>query len=154
MGFLDLAKSGLQAYEASQQKEQRSRPTSPAPGNQDYNSGNQRPTGAAAEYYNEAPTASNQQYGGSHGSTGNDIYNNVDKNQAIQAAAQHSGDQDSSVFSSALSHLSSPAATPSSLDQKAVEDAHNEAYRHGNAANLDAGSMGSAAAMQARSQKA
>ncbi|KIO31862.1 hypothetical protein M407DRAFT_241617 [Tulasnella calospora MUT 4182] len=157
MGFLDIAKEGLQAYQASQEK-QNSRPTSPAPAsqgsNQDYNS--QRPSGygsgAAAEYYSEAANAGNQPYSGSQGGlsagTGNDLYNSVDKEQAIQAASQHSGDEDSSIFASALNHLSSPSSTPS-LDHRAVENAHDQAYRKGNASSLDASSMGSAAAMQA-----
>ncbi|KAG8910754.1 hypothetical protein FRC01_006149 [Tulasnella sp. 417] len=133
-GFLDLAKEGLDKYQAAQER-QRSRPTTPDPASQGSNQeyGSQRPSGygagAAAEYYNEAA-------------------NSVDKQQAIQAASQHSGEQDSSIFASALSHLASPGATPS-LDHQAVEDAHDRAYRQGNAASLDASSMGSAAAMQA-----
>lgn len=162
MGFLgDIAKEGFQAYQASQEK-QHSRPASPAPASQGYNQdyNDQRPSGhgggAAAEYYNEAANAGNQPYsgrqdytqGGLSAGTGNDIYNNVDKTQVVQAASQHSGDEDSSVFASALNHISSPGTTPS-FDHRAVEDAHDQAYRQGNAGSLDASSMGSAAAMQA-----
>ncbi|KAG9051311.1 hypothetical protein FS837_009578 [Tulasnella sp. UAMH 9824] len=161
MGLFDLAKDGLQAYQEAQEK-RHSRPTSPDPAsqgsNQDYN--RQRPSeygsGAAAEYYNEAANDGNRPSSGSHGysqgglsaGSSNDIYNSVDKQQAIQAASQHSGDQDSSIFATALNHISSPGSTPS-LDHQAVENAHAEAYRKGNAASLDASSMGSAAAMQA-----
>jgi len=64
------------------------------------------------------------------------------------AAQQGSGD--SSLFSSALAHITQHSSEHTQpIDEQHVQDAHKTAYQDGNAGNLGASSMGAAAAMQA-----
>ncbi|KAL7418977.1 hypothetical protein Q5752_006661 [Cryptotrichosporon argae] len=76
----------------------------------------------------------------------------IDHSTAVQAADQYAGNgsSESSLFSSALSRLGGIGAqNAGDVDEGAVQSNHAQAYGQGNAGNLDAGSMGSAAALQA-----
>lgn len=72
-------------------------------------------------------------------------YNNDD---VVQHAANHSG-QDPSMFSQAMQYAQNQPHQD--VDEQQVMNAHQQAYSQGNAGSLDAGGMGSAAAMQALS---
>ncbi|KAF7979423.1 hypothetical protein HWV62_42554 [Athelia sp. TMB] len=64
-------------------------------------------------------------------------------------AANHGG-ADSGMFSQAINYAKSNTSQHTQpIDENDVTDAHQQAYGQGNASNLSASSMGSAAAMQA-----
>ncbi|KIJ94114.1 hypothetical protein K443DRAFT_684015 [Laccaria amethystina LaAM-08-1] len=75
----------------------------------------------------------------------------IDHDEAV-SAAQHHGSGDSSLFSNALGFLSDNKQDHEDpVDEEGVQEAHRQAY-HGDAKGLDAGSMGSAAALQVLKQ--
>lgn len=75
---------------------------------------------------------------------------NIDNSAAVQHAANQSG-QDPSLFSEAMGAVQGLQGQGGNqqIDEQGVQDAHAQAYSQGNASNLGASSMGSAAAMQA-----
>jgi len=84
-----------------------------------------------------------------HGGSGENqsFYNEQD---VVNKAASHSS-EDPSMFSSALSHISSNSHQHNQpIDEEEVTDAHRKIYQQGGSADgLSASSMGSAAALQA-----
>ncbi|ORY31012.1 hypothetical protein BCR39DRAFT_587665 [Naematelia encephala] len=90
------------------------------------------------------------QGGAGYGGSGNTPQ--IDQSAAIQAANQHAsnGDENSSLFSSALGQLGGMSAQDANdVDEDDVQQKHDQAYNQGNAGNLSANAMGGAAAMQA-----
>ncbi|GFZ47709.1 hypothetical protein JCM24511_05456 [Saitozyma sp. JCM 24511] len=75
---------------------------------------------------------------------------NIDQSAAISAANAHAsnGNENASLFSSALSHIGGISPQNADVDEDEVKNNHQQAYG-GNAGNLSANAMGSAAAMQA-----
>ncbi|KAG6806530.1 hypothetical protein H0H93_002811, partial [Arthromyces matolae] len=73
---------------------------------------------------------------------------NINHEEAAQRAQQHgSGDKD--LFHSALGFVGqNQDEHERPVNEEEVTDAHRQAYHEGNASNLSAGSLGSAAAMQ------
>ncbi|KAF8167656.1 hypothetical protein B0H34DRAFT_682593 [Crassisporium funariophilum] len=85
------------------------------------------------------------QYGGNQGP-------DINKDEAIQSAQKH-GSGESSIFESALGFLSDNKDEHSKpLDEERVTQDHEQAYGQGEAGNLSANSMGSAAALQVLKQ--
>jgi len=129
--FIGLAKQGFEKYEQSQNK---------SSGN-DYDS-EVRKTGGA-EY--NAPDHS------SGGRPPASAVPDLDDDHVVSTAAAH-GSGESDLFSQGLSFLRSQtgehAAAPP-VDERKVQDAHEQAYGQGNSKSLDASSLGSAAALQA-----
>ncbi|KAG8716508.1 hypothetical protein FRC08_009362 [Ceratobasidium sp. 394] len=78
----------------------------------------------------------------------------IDHDTVVQNAQQQAGGSgDPSLFGSAMGyvkHNQSQHTQP--IDEENVQVAHAEAYQKGNASSLDAGSLGSAAAMQVLKQ--
>ncbi|KAI0052516.1 hypothetical protein FA95DRAFT_1553520 [Auriscalpium vulgare] len=119
--FMNLAKQGYEAYSQSQ-------------GGGDSDA---RKTGG--EEYN-SPHNSGQQ-----GGQGRPQFN---EDEVVQTAQNHGGG-DSSLFSSALGFVhQNKSQHDEPVDEEAVQSAHQQAYHEGGAGNLDASSMGSAAALQ------
>ncbi|KAI0296250.1 hypothetical protein BC826DRAFT_1006087 [Russula brevipes] len=126
--FINLAKQGYEAYQTSQGHG----------GGGDGDSGYHKTGG---EEYN-SPHHSSQPSGG-HGGP------EIDHEEAVRTA-QHHGSGDSSLFSSALSHIHHNKDNHSDpVDEEAVQNAHRQAYDEGSGRSLSASSMGSAAALQA-----
>ncbi|CUA69669.1 hypothetical protein RSOLAG22IIIB_04047 [Rhizoctonia solani] len=136
--FINLAKQGYEAYNESQHGQHggQGQPQGvPSQGNFGGNS-NQ------GEYGHNQPSSGG--YGGSQYGPP------IDHQAAIQNATQHSGGAgDSSLFSTALGFISQNQSQHTEpINEQHVQDAHAEAYDKGKASSLDAGSLGSAAAMQ------
>ncbi|TFY53887.1 hypothetical protein EVG20_g9928 [Dentipellis fragilis] len=121
--FMNIAKQGFEAYQEHQKGGQQQQQQEP-----EY-----RKTGGA-EY--NAP-----QYSG-HGP-------DLDQDEVVRNAQQHSsGSGDSSLFSSAMGFLNqNKSEHDRPLDEEAVQQSHRQAYHEGSAGNMDASSMGSAAAL-------
>ncbi|KAA1467999.1 beta-flanking protein [Dentipellis sp. KUC8613] len=117
--FMNIAKQGFEAYQEHQKNEQQS----------EYHK-----TGGAE--YNPP------QYSG-HGP-------DLDQDEVVRNAQHHSsGSGDSSLFSSAMGFLNqNKSEHDRPLDEEAVQQSHRQAYHEGSASNMDASSMGSAAALQ------
>ncbi|KAF5311900.1 hypothetical protein D9619_002866 [Psilocybe cf. subviscida] len=117
--FMNLAKQGYSAYQESQENVSKT-------GGQEYN----------------APSHSNQ------GDQGGQYGPDIDHDEAVRTAEQH-GSGGSDLFKSALGFLNNNQQQKHEpVDEDRVTQAHQEAYERGNAGNLDAGSLGSAAALQ------
>ncbi|EDR15176.1 uncharacterized protein LACBIDRAFT_301101 [Laccaria bicolor S238N-H82] len=121
--FLNLGKQAYSAYNESQQSDLHKT------GGQEYNS----------------PHHSGQ----GHSSQGGRP--DIDHDEAVRNAESH-GSGDSSLFSTALSHLSdNKKAHEEPVDEDDVQEAHRQAYQ-GDAKGLSADSLGSAAALQVLKQ--
>ncbi|KAI5982721.1 hypothetical protein EDD15DRAFT_2320608 [Pisolithus albus] len=73
-----------------------------------------------------------------------------DDDEVVQHASRHSGSDNSSLFSSALNHIRGRQDEHEEpVDEESVLRAHDAAYNKGSASGLSAGSLGSAAALQA-----
>ncbi|KAG8740536.1 hypothetical protein FRC10_004186 [Ceratobasidium sp. 414] len=94
------------------------------------------------------------QPGGGGGGYGSHSGPDLDHDAVIQNASQHAGDSgDSSLFGNAMGFVKQNQSQHTQpIDEQNVQDAHTEAYQRGNASSLDAGSLGSAAAMQVLKQ--
>ncbi|KAF8581663.1 hypothetical protein K439DRAFT_206227 [Ramaria rubella] len=117
--FINLAKQGYQAYESSQSSN-----------NQGGDSGD-----VQDRRYHESQAVPD-----------------IDHDETVNRASEHAGGSgDSSLFSSAINHLKSRGSGEHTapIDEEHIQNAHQQAYSQGNAGNLDAGSMGAAAALQA-----
>jgi len=96
-----------------------------------------------------------QEYNSPHhsGQSGQQRYSGpeIDHDAAISAAQSHGpGSGHSELFASALGFLNdNKQAHQEPVDESEVTQAHDVAYQQGNAGNLDARSLGSAAALQA-----
>jgi len=115
---------------------------------QQFQGGNQG--GAAAGFFG---AQGGEQYNRPHGGGGAGGFGgvpNVDQHSAIAAANANANDQDSSLFSSAMSHISNMNKHDNhDVDDDDVIQKHEQAYQQGNAGGMSANSMGTAAAMQA-----
>jgi len=123
--FINLAKQGLDAYQESQNKSERR-----SDGNNE-----RREEGQYKDTrHNESPKTPD-----------------LDKDDIVNRAQQHSGDSGSSdFFSSAINHVfNRKTEQHESVDEEHVTKVHEEAYSKNNAGNLDSSSLGAAAAMQA-----
>ncbi|CAE6525866.1 unnamed protein product [Rhizoctonia solani] len=129
--FINLAKQGYEAYSESQ-RGQHGGQGQPPQGVQGGYGGNT----SQGEYGHNQPSG---QYGPQ-----------IDHQAAVQNATQHSGGAgDPSLFSSALGFINQNQAQHTEpINEQHVQSAHAEAYDKGKASSLDAGSLGSAAAMQ------
>jgi hypothetical protein len=118
--FMNLAKKGYEAYQDSQENVSKT-------GGHEYN----------------APSHSNQgEQGGQYGP-------DIDHDEAVRTAEKH-GSGGSDLFKTALGFMNdNKQEKHEPVDEQSVTDAHHEAYEKGNAGNLDAGALGSAAALQA-----
>ncbi|KAF9015623.1 beta-flanking protein [Cyathus striatus] len=77
---------------------------------------------------------------------------NFNEDEVVQTAQNH-GSGDSSLFSSALSFVSkNKKSHEEPVDEGEVTRAHEKVYQQGEASNMSAGSLGSAAAMQVLKQ--
>ncbi|KAL4243077.1 Beta-flanking protein [Abortiporus biennis] len=128
--FINLAKEGFDAYQKSQ--------SSPAGGD------DVRKTGG--HEYNSPH----------HSQQDREEYNHqrpdLDEDEVVNTASRE-GSGDSSLFSSALGFLNQHKGEHEQpVNEERVIDAHREAYERGNASNLSAGSLGSAAALQVLKQ--
>ncbi|KAH8119847.1 hypothetical protein DFH11DRAFT_1556880 [Phellopilus nigrolimitatus] len=73
----------------------------------------------------------------------------VDPHEAVRGAREHS-EGDNSLFSSAMGFLkNNSSAKHEGIDEDAVTGAHDKAYNQNSSHELDASSLGSAAALQA-----
>jgi hypothetical protein len=68
----------------------------------------------------------------------------VDQDAAIQSANQYggNGNENSSLFSSALSFLGNMNKDDTDVDEDDVQRKHDEAYNKGNASNMSSGAIG------------
>jgi len=143
--FMNLAKKGLDSYTESQQQSQ---PQSHQGHQQQRNDDNYDDNDDS--YQGQGQGQSQGRYNDTrhHESAG---VPDIDQDDVVNRAQQHAGDSGSSdLFSSAMSHLSNRKNEQTQpVDEEHVTRAHNEAYSNGNASNLDSGSLGAAAAMQA-----
>ncbi|EIM92233.1 uncharacterized protein STEHIDRAFT_117290 [Stereum hirsutum FP-91666 SS1] len=127
--FISLAKEGYEKYQESQGGG---------------NSGSQQYGKTGGAEYN-TPSNSNGRNEGS-GEVG------FNHEEVIQTAQQH-GSGDSSLFSSAMSFVNGNKQEHTQpVDEEAAQSAHRQAYHEGSASNLNASSMGSAAALQVLKQ--
>lgn len=80
--------------------------------------------------------------------------NDHDKEDIVATADNHSGSSgDRSLFGNAMGFLKSGNAdVESDVDEQGVMNAHQQAYSQGNGSQMDASSMGAAAALQALKQ--
>ncbi|KAI0068142.1 hypothetical protein BV25DRAFT_1867189 [Artomyces pyxidatus] len=125
--FINLAKEGYEAYSSHQSQQQQPQ----GGGDSDF----QRTGGS------EYNTPHHSQQGGSSSPQFNE-------DEVVQTAQNH-GSGDSGMFQSALGFLhQNKSQHGEPVDEAAVQDSHQKAYHQGAAGDLDASSMGSAAALQ------
>ncbi|RDB28669.1 hypothetical protein Hypma_015787 [Hypsizygus marmoreus] len=120
--FMNLAKKGYEAYSDSQTDVSKT-------GGHEFNSPD-----------NTAKTS------------GNNVPSFIDPDEAVQSA-QKEGSGERSLFETALGFLGdNKKEHEKPLDEESVTRAHEKAYTEGNAGNLSASSLGSAAALQVLKQ--
>ncbi|WVQ98042.1 hypothetical protein IAU59_005164 [Kwoniella sp. CBS 9459] len=99
-----------------------------------------------------------EQYNAPHGSGGAGNFGGmsggfptINENTAVSAANAHAsnGDDNSSLFSTAMSFLGGMNKDDNDVDEQRVQQEHQQAYGQGNAGNMSANAIGAAAAMQA-----
>jgi len=118
--FVNLAKQGYEAYSESQSNVSKT-------GGQEYN----------APYHS-----------GQDGSSGGNPVNY--NHEEVVNHAQNHGSGDPSLYNNALGYINQNQSQHGQpINEQHVQDAHNVAYGQGNASDLSASSMGSAAALQA-----
>ena len=68
----------------------------------------------------------------------------VDGGAAIEAANAHAGNgnENASLFSTALAHVGGMNTNDTNVDEQAVQDQHQQAYGQGDASSLPANAMG------------
>ncbi|WVR04614.1 hypothetical protein IAU60_001625 [Kwoniella sp. DSM 27419] len=98
------------------------------------------------EQYNRPHGEGGAGYGGMSGGLPD-----IDTNAAVSAADQHAsnGSQNSDLFSTAMGFLGNMNKDDTDVDEDRVQQQHQEAYGQGNAGNMSANAIGSAAALQA-----
>ncbi|KZV80883.1 hypothetical protein EXIGLDRAFT_398871 [Exidia glandulosa HHB12029] len=136
--FMDMAKQGVSAYQKSQEHVNE--------GGQQQSSGGYGGGQPQGGYDSDVRKTGGAEYNRRDSTPEPDI----DDDDAVQRASAHAGDSgDSSLFSQALSFAKgSKTEHKQPVDEAGVINAHKAAYQDGNASSLDAGSLGSAAAMQ------
>jgi len=124
--FISLAKQGYDTYERSQGN-------SNAPDDEE-----ERVTKTGGQEYNSPH----------HRSGGGSGPPPLDEEEVVNRASSH-GSGDSSLFSSALSHINSdPRKHHEPIDEEGATEAHRKIYQEGSSEGVNASSMGSAAALQ------
>ncbi|KAF8633005.1 hypothetical protein AX15_001602 [Amanita polypyramis BW_CC] len=117
--FMNLAKQGLDAYSKSQSQSDVNKT-----GGQEYNS----PHHSGQSQWNYGP--------------------DIDHQEAVKTAQNH-GSGHGDLFSTAMNYVNNNQhAHNEPIDEQRVTEAHQAAYQQDSARGLDAGSLGSAAAMQ------
>ncbi|WWD00571.1 hypothetical protein V866_007506 [Kwoniella sp. B9012] len=88
-------------------------------------------------------------YGGGSGGFGGAPQ--INENTAVHAANQYgsNGNENSSLFSTAMSFLGNMNKDDGDVDEDKVQQQHQQAYGQGNASGMSANAIGSAAALQA-----
>ncbi|CED82330.1 Na /dicarboxylate, Na /tricarboxylate and phosphate transporters [Phaffia rhodozyma] len=150
--FINLAKKGYQAYEDANNNNN-------SGSNQYQNSASQERSHAQSQQDDYRQTSSNQSYGSeNYGSSHGGVEADVDEDQVIKSARKQSDrddddDGEDSMFGNALAFAKSRFGTAEKasepIDETRAQEAHAQAYRQGQGANMDTNSLGMAAAMQA-----
>ncbi|OWZ32981.1 beta-flanking protein [Cryptococcus neoformans c45] len=93
----------------------------------------------------------NRPHGQGGASSGNSGFPSIDSNTAVSAANEHNsnGNENSSLFSSALSFIGNMNKNDTDIDEEKVQRDHQQAYGQGNTGGMTSSSLGAAAAMQA-----
>ncbi|WVF69820.1 hypothetical protein IAT40_004599 [Kwoniella sp. CBS 6097] len=105
------------------------------------------------EQFNAPHGSGGASYGGGNGGNGgfSGGFPTINENTAVSAANAHAnnGDDNSNLFSTAMSFLGGMNKDDNDVDEDRVQQEHQQAYGQGNASNMSANSIGAAAAMQA-----
>ncbi|OWZ76204.1 beta-flanking protein [Cryptococcus neoformans Bt85] len=93
----------------------------------------------------------NRPHGQGGASSGNSGFPSIDSNTAVSAANEHNsnGNENSSLFSSALSFIGNMNKNDTDIDEEKVQRDHQQVYGQGNTGGMTSSSLGAAAAMQA-----
>ncbi|OXG12866.1 beta-flanking protein [Cryptococcus neoformans Tu401-1] len=93
----------------------------------------------------------NRPHGQGGASSGNSGFPSIDSNTAVSAANEHNsnGNENSSLFSSALSFIGNLNKNDTDIDEEKVQRDHQQVYGQGNTGGMTSSSLGAAAAMQA-----
>ncbi|OCF32621.1 beta-flanking protein [Kwoniella heveanensis CBS 569] len=102
------------------------------------------------EQYNAPHGSGGAGYGGNQGGFSGG-FPTINENTAVSAANAHAanGDDNSSLFSTAMSFLGGMNKDDNDVDEQKVQQEHQQAYGQGNAGSMSANAIGAAAAMQA-----
>jgi len=141
--FINMAKEGIQQFQGQQgqQHQQEQQGDFNAQGGAQWNSPHQNTPG----YQPSGDGSQGFQHGG-----GQRIGPDVDADEAVRSASQHAGNSGGNeLFGQAMSFLhSNPDEHTRPVNEEHVQNAHDQVYNQGNAKNMDASSLGGAAAMQ------
>nr|XP_019047187.1 beta-flanking protein [Kwoniella bestiolae CBS 10118]OCF26117.1 beta-flanking protein [Kwoniella bestiolae CBS 10118] len=104
---------------------------------------------------NQYGNTGGEQYNRPHGQGGAGGFGggvpSINENTAVNAANQYAsnGNENSSLFSTAMSFLGGMNKDDNDVDEDKVQRQHDQAYNQGNTGGMSANAIGSAAAMQA-----